>query len=99
MNTYSPSVKSITRKWHLFDAKSATLGRLSTQIAKTLMGKGKLDFTRHLDMGDHVVVINAGQVKVTGNKVKDKLYRHHSGYPGGMKVLPFETVIKTNPAR
>jgi len=99
MNTYTPSVKNISRKWTLFDAKSQTLGRLATQIAKKLMGKEKTGFTRHLDMGDHVVVINAAKVVVTGNKTLTKLYRHHSGYPGGMLALPFSTVISTNPAR
>jgi large subunit ribosomal protein L13 len=99
MNTFSLSVKNISRKWYLFDAEKETLGRLATKIAKILMGKDKTDFTRHLDMGDHVVVINAGKINVTGNKAQQKLYRHHSGYPGGMLVLPYSTVIKSDPKR
>lgn len=99
MNTFSLSTKSISRKWYLFDAEKETLGRLATKIAKVLMGKDKTDFTRHLDMGDHVVVINSQKINVTGKKAETKLYRHHSGYPGGMRALPYATVIKTDPKR
>lgn len=99
MPTFALSTKDIARKWYLFDAADHTLGRLATEIAKILMGKDKTDFSRHLDMGDHVVVINAARIKVTGNKAKTKLYRHHSGFPGGMLALPFSTVIKTKPER
>lgn len=99
MNTFSLSVKNVSRKWYLFDAEKETLGRLATKIAKILMGKDKTDFTRHLDMGDHVVVINAEKINVTGKKAQQKIYRHHSGYPGGMLELPYSTVIKSDPKR
>lgn len=99
MNTYSLSVKNISRKWYIFDAEKETLGRLATKIAKLLMGKGKTDFSRHMDMGDHVVVINAQKIIVTGKKPNQKFYRHHSGHPGGMRIQPFSTVIKSDPRR
>jgi large subunit ribosomal protein L13 len=88
--TFAPSSKSLSRDWHLFDAKGQILGRLCTQIAKVLMGKDRTDFARNMDMGDHVVVINAAEVAVTGRKELQKLYHRHSGYPGGMKVLTLE---------
>lgn len=88
--TFAPSSKDISRDWHLFDAKGQVLGRLCTQIATALMGKGRTDFARNLDMGNHVVVINAAEVSVTGRKELQKQYHRHSGYPGGMKVLTLE---------
>lgn len=97
--THSPSVKKISRRWHLIDAQDKVLGRLATTIAKLLMGKQKTDFVRHLDMGDHVVVINAEKISVTGKKVTQKLYHRHSGYPGGMKVTPFFRLHQTHPER
>ena len=99
MKTYSPSVKTISRKWHIFDAKGQTLGRLSTQISKVLIGKLKTDFTKHLDIADHVVVINASQIVVTGSKDQQKVYHHHSGYPGGMRVVSYQTMLDTHPDR
>lgn len=97
MKTYSPKVQDISRDWHIFDAKDQILGRLATQIAKVLMGKGKVGFARHLDMADHVVVINASQIAVTGNKLSQKVYHRHSGYPGGMKVTRLDTLLNTKP--
>lgn len=76
----------IKREWHLIDLKGQTLGRVSTEIAKLLMGKSKINFVRHLDMGDYVVVINAKEIKVTGKKEDNKKYYRHSGYPGGFKA-------------
>lgn len=73
----------ITRTWHLLDCQGETLGRLSTRIAGLLSGKGKVDYTPHMDMGDFVVVINAAHIKLTGNKLQDKVYSRHSGQPGG----------------
>jgi large subunit ribosomal protein L13 len=84
--TFVPSQNSINKKWFLVDAKGATLGRLSTEIAKILRGKNKPYYTPYLDTGDYVVVINAEQICVSGNKEDEKLYRRHSGRPGGMKV-------------
>jgi len=99
MKTYSTKASDIKRGWHLVDASDKILGRLATQIAGLLMGKHKPTFTRHLDMGDYVVVINAEQVRVTGNKAKQKLYYHHSGYPGGLKSISLERVMQTHPTR
>ena len=99
MKTYSPKAKEIKRKWHLIDAKDKILGRLATQIAQLLMGKSKPYFTRHLDCGDYVVVINAKEVKVTGKKEKQKIYYRHSGYPGGLKETPLWMLREKHPER
>ena len=99
MKTFSPRAQNITRKWYLFDAKNQILGRLATQIAALLMGKHKADFVRHLDIADHVVVINAAHISVTGRKSQKKVYRHHSGYPGGMKVTTFSQMLANHPER
>lgn len=97
--THSPSVKDISRSWHLFDAEGQVLGRMATKIAELLMGKSKTDFVRHLDMADHVVVINAAKIVVTGNKSTQKLYHRHSGHPGGMTVTPYFRMQATHPDR
>jgi len=99
MKTYSPKSSEITRTWHLIDAKDQVLGRLATQVANLLMGKSKTIFSRHLDVGDHVVVTNAAAVKVTGRKEEQKLYHRHSGYPGGMVVLTLSQVRAAHPDR
>ena len=83
--TYQPKGEEIQRQWHLIDAQGQILGRLATQIAQLLMGKHKVTFVPHLDAGDFVVVVNAADIKVTGKKEKQKVYYHHSGYPGGFK--------------
>lgn len=98
-STFAPKKAEIARRWHYFDAKGQVLGRLSTQIAKLLMGKGKVDFARYLDMGDHVVVVNAKEITITGNKETQKLHRHHSGYPGGMKRRTLKEVRADHPER
>jgi large subunit ribosomal protein L13 len=97
MKTISPKAADITRTWHLFDAKDQVLGRLATQIAETLMGKSKTNFVRHLDIADHVVVINAAKVAVTGNKAFQKIYHRHSGYPGGMKITTYDQLLHAKP--
>jgi large subunit ribosomal protein L13 len=97
--TFSPSVSDIARKWYFFDAKGKVLGRLAGEIAKKLMGKDKINFVRHLDMGDHVVVVNAAEVVLTGRKEQQKVYHHHSGYPGGMKVTTLPVMRQTHPER
>ena len=99
MKTYSTKAADIKREWHVIDASGKVLGRLATQVAGLLMGKHKPIFCRHLDIGDFVVVINAEQVRVTGNKAKQKLYYRHSGYPGGLKTISFERVMQTHPTR
>ena len=87
MKTYTAKAADIEREWHIVDAADKTLGRLSTQIAKLLMGKHKPIYTPSQDTGDFVVVINAEKVRVTGNKAQQKLYYRHSGYPGGLKSI------------
>ena len=99
MKTYSTKASDIKREWHIIDASGKVLGRLSTRIASLLMGKHKPLFSRHMDVGDFVVVINAEKVLVTGNKVKQKLYYRHSGYPGGLKSVNLERMLETYPTR
>jgi large subunit ribosomal protein L13 len=99
MKTFQPKVKEIKRAWHLIDANGAILGRISTQIATLLMGKQKPSYSRHLDSGDFVVVVNAEKVKLTGKKPLQKVYRSHSGYPGGFKEVSFEKMSKERPER
>jgi large subunit ribosomal protein L13 len=99
LKTYSTKESDIERKWHLIDATDQVLGRLATRVANLLMGKHKPIFTRHLDTGDYVVVINAEKVRVTGNKTRQKLYYRHSGYPGGLKAVNLEKMMETHPTR
>ena len=97
--TKIPSQDSIDRQWYLVDAENQTLGRLATQVASVLRGKNKPAFTPHLDTGDFVVVINADKILVSGNKAQQKLYRRHSGRPGGMKVETFNSLQVRIPER
>ncbi len=99
MKTFSAKKESVTRSWYLVDATDKTLGRLSTEIANRLRGKHKPTFTPHVDTGDYIVVVNAEKIKVTGNKATDKLYYHHTGYPGGIKSISFEKLIEKAPER
>ncbi len=99
MKTYSIKASDIKRQWHVVDASDKVLGRLATQIASLLMGKHKTLFSRNMDVGDFVVVINADKVRVTGNKAKQKLYYRHSGYPGGLKSISLEKMMQTHPTR
>ena len=99
MKTYSTKASDIKREWHVFDAADRILGRLATQAASLLMGKHKPMFTRNLDTGDFVVIVNADKVRVTGNKAKQKEYYRHSGYPGGLKRITFEKLMQTYPTR
>jgi large subunit ribosomal protein L13 len=85
MKTLIPSAQTLVRSWHVIDADGAVLGRLASQAATILMGKNKPIYTPYIDTGDHVVIVNAEKVVLTGAKERDKLYRHHSGYPGGLK--------------
>lgn len=93
MKTYSQKPTEVSRRWILIDAKDAPLGRLSTEIAKYLIGKYKPSYTPHVDGGDYVVVINAKETVVTGNKEDDKIYYRHSGFPGGLKETPLRKQI------
>ncbi|MBR0403238.1 50S ribosomal protein L13 [Candidatus Saccharibacteria bacterium] len=99
MKTYSQKSSEIKREWYIIDASTLPLGKLAVVIADKLMGKSKVTYTPHTDNGDYVVVINAKDIKVTGNKMTDKLYHHHSGFPGGLKTLKLEEVIEKNPSR
>ncbi|MEC9030158.1 MAG: 50S ribosomal protein L13 [Cyanobacteriota bacterium] len=97
--TSVPSIDSIERQWFLVDAENQTLGRLATEVASVLRGKNKPSFTPHLDTGDFVVVVNADKIRVSGNKANQKLYRRHSGRPGGMKVETFQALQDRLPER
>jgi len=95
--TYIAKKEDIKRIWYLVDAKDKILGRLATKIAVILRGKHKVIFTPHLDTGDGVIVINASKIKVTGRKLKQKIYRRYSGYPGGLREVPLETLLMKKP--
>lgn len=97
MKTYSAKPTDVTRKWYVVDASEAPLGRVATQIATLLTGKGKPMFTHHIDCGDYVVVINAGTTKVTGKKLDQKMYYHHSHYPGGLKEATLKEKMEKDP--
>jgi large subunit ribosomal protein L13 len=97
MKTYSAKTGEVPREWYIVDAEGQTLGRLATRIADRLRGKGKPEFTPHIDTGDFVVVVNAARVAVTGNKLDDKRYYRHSGYPGGLRSRTFEEMLARRP--
>ena len=99
MKTYQPKQKEIKRDWHLVDAKDQVLGRLSTKVATLLMGKQKTTYSAHMDSGDFVVIINPEKIITTGKKSLNKVYRSHSGYPGGFKEVTFEKMSKEHPNR
>ena len=97
MKTYSAKLEDVDKKWYLIDAKGKVLGRLATQVASILRGKNKPSFTPSMDLGDYVVIINAEKIKVTGNKLKGKIYRYHTSYPGGLKSTTLETLLQKKP--
>lgn len=97
--TYQPKAKEVKRNWHIIDAKDQVLGRVATRIATLLMGKHKAAYSAHMDSGDYVVVINAKDIKVTGNKASQKTYKSHSGYPGGFKQIAYKKMISEKPTR
>ena len=97
MKTYSAKPREISQHWYLVDAESRTLGRLATQIADLLRGKGKPQFTPHIDTGDFVVVVNAEKVRVTGKKLEQKVYYRHSGYPGGLRERTLAEQLERRP--
>ena len=99
MATFVPSKNDITRRWYLIDADSQVLGRIATQAAKLLQGKHKPQYTPFLDLGDHVVIVNAQSVRLTGQKEEQKVYRHHSGYPGGLREDRVKSVRSERPTR
>ncbi len=97
MKTYMPSAKDIDRKWYVVDATNKTLGRLAAEVAKVLRGKNKPTYTPFLDMGDYVIVVNAEKIKVTGKKLDQKIYYHHSDYVGGMKEESLRDKLANSP--
>jgi len=99
VKTYSTKASEIERAWHVIDATDQVLGRLATRVARLLMGKHKPMFTRNLDTGDYVLILNAEKVRVTGDKAKQKVYYRHSGYPGGLKTITYEKLMETKPTR
>ncbi|MFH1037738.1 MAG: 50S ribosomal protein L13 [PVC group bacterium] len=99
MKTFSAKPAEIERKWYLVDAEDQVLGRMATRIADLLRGKNKPIYTPHVDTGDFVVVINAEKVAVTGKKAEQKEYQRYSGYPGGLKRIPYKRMLQTHPER
>ncbi len=99
MKTFSAKPETVKRDWYLVDASGRTLGRLATEIARRLRGKHKPEYTPHVDTGDYIVVINADKVHTTGNKVRDKMYHHHTGYIGNMKHTSLGKLLETHPER
>ncbi len=99
MKTYNLRAREIDKRWRVFDANDQLLGRFATQIAIALRGKDKATFTPHLDMGDFVIVTNAAKIRVSGQKMSQKLYRHHTGYLGGLKEIQLDAQLERHPDR
>ena len=99
MKTYSPRKADLQSDWHLVDASGETLGRLASRVAQLLRGKHNVRYAPHMDAGDHVVIVNADKVVVSGKKAEDKVYYRHSGYPGGLKTVTYAQLIKQRPER
>ena len=99
METYIPKLNEINQKWLVVDADGQILGRFASEVASILRGKNKPIFTPHMDVGDHVIIINAGKIRVTGKKAKTKKYYRHTGYPGGLRSDSYSDLIKSNPAK
>jgi len=97
--TYTPKASSIEHQWHVVDATDKVLGRLASQIAQVLKGKHRPTYAPHMDMGDHVVVVNVEKIRVTGSKADKKVYHRHTGYPGGLRTTSFERMMEDHPDR
>lgn len=97
MSTFSAKPAEVIHDWYLVDASGRTLGRLASEIASRLRGKHKPEFTPHVDTGDYIVVVNASKIRVTGNKLKDKIYYHHTGYIGNLKSISLEKLLEKSP--
>ena len=97
--TYSPKKGEIERNWYIIDAANKPLGRVATEAARLLRGKHKPTYTPNMDTGDHVIILNVKDVILTGNKINQKIYRHHSGYIGGMKEVPAKVMLEKNPEK
>lgn len=99
MGTFSAKSHEVRRGWYVVDATDQTLGRLASAVAHRLRGKHKPEFTPHVDTGDYIVIVNAANIRVTGNKLKDKLYHHHTGYVGNMKTIALGKMMQEHPER
>ena len=99
MKSFMAKTNEIDRKWYVIDAEGKVLGRLATEIATILSGKNKPIYTPHVDTGDFVIVINADKIKLTGKKLEQKAYRYHTGYPGGLREVPYSRLMEKNPER
>jgi large subunit ribosomal protein L13 len=99
MKTFVPSAKEVVRSWHVIDADGQVLGRVASRAARILTGKHKASYTPYIDTGDHVIILNADKVKLTGNKETAKVYRHHTGYPGGLKETGAAKMRATRPVK
>jgi large subunit ribosomal protein L13 len=99
MKSYIPRGEEIKKQWHVLDAEGQVLGRLATRAARLLTGKDKPIYTPFLQSGDHVIIINAGKIRLTGHKLKDKMYRHHTGYPGGLREMSAEVLLSKDPGK
>ncbi len=99
MSTYVAKPADIQRKWYVVDAEGQTLGRLASEVAKVLRGKNKPQYTPFLDTGDYVIVVNAAKIVLTGNKLDQKFYRYHTGYPGGLKEIKYRNMMQNKPER
>ncbi len=99
MKTFSATPETIKRDWFVVDASDKTLGRLATEIARRLRGKHKPEYTPHMDVGDYIVVVNAEKIHASGNKMKDKIYYHHTGFPGGLKSISLGKLLQEAPER
>ena len=99
MKTWNAKAETAQNDWYVVDAAGKVLGRLAVEIARRLRGKHKPEFTPHVDTGDYIVVVNADKLRVTGNKAKAKMYHRHTGYPGGIRSAPFETLQADHPGR
>jgi large subunit ribosomal protein L13 len=99
MGSFVPTAGTVSRQWHVIDAEGQVLGRIATEAARLLQGKHKAIYTPHLDTGDHVVVVNAARIRLTGRKEEQKLYRYHSGFEGGLRIERAKEVLQKNPVR
>lgn len=97
MKTFMQTKETVDRKWYVIDAENLPLGRMATKAATILRGKNKATFTPHIDCGDYVIIVNASKVKLTGNKINDKMYYNHSGFPGGLRKRNAKTMIESYP--
>lgn len=99
MKSFMAKTNEVNRKWYVIDAENKVLGRMATEIANILSGKNKPIYTPHVDTGDFVIIINAGKMKLTGNKLNQKNYRYHTGHPGGLREIPYAQLIKDKPEK